>query len=184
MTNDAEDETLSPIEQVACAIHAQLPGVSWTFGKAGDAEHGERRRYVWISQRSPAIPADQVGPRPEGDDWTPPAAGKSTNLIVSAWTLQDTVGVKIYAESPGAMWCMFVNLVAVAGQLLGPNFVLVSYTRGEEQPDGQTQRNQVALAVFSVRIPIPQEVQQLLPVGGYQDVCGWLEDDGTVTPQS
>jgi hypothetical protein len=174
---DPEDR--AHIETIACEVHKKLPDVPWTFGLQASREHGALRRYAWIWVESPAEKAKQAGPRPVVTFTEhAPRPGLSAT---STYTLAETVNVKVYGETYGAMARLARNFIAAAVNTCGPAFRLRSVLWAEE--DGATQRNQLAVIRCAFLIPVVDEVFKLRAIGAYTDVCGTLQDDGTLKPQ-
>jgi hypothetical protein len=165
-----------PTEAFTLSVHEHLraPAVEHGFGQADLFKHNGNRRVVWVPMGGSVEPARRSGGRDDGNG----------NRVTYCALLRPVVAAHIYApdyaSSEELMFAVIAAALATDGEVKFLGFDTVSQ---EVENAGESRRTQHMRLRMSIPIDVPEEIAPLRAITAVTDICGWLNDDGTVTPQ-
>ncbi len=169
----------SRLSEQAARVHLEIDStILQRDDIAGLQQHDVARRIVWLTPGGEISPASQAGGRPA-------TGGANGTRKVSTHLREEDVQAHIFGENRAATEAILDQVIAACSNVWGPSVRLQRYTWvSEERPNsGLTLRTNKVVLFLQLRMPVVVESKELGTFDTVTDVCGTLNDDGTVTPQ-
>lgn len=154
------------LQKFVSEVEAQLNDstVLFRIGKEDEGQHGKRRRVHWYREGGTIEAPSQAGGRLNGD--TDEATGSREP---TAWERYERVTCGIFAESPATADTLLDNMI-VAIDHTAPNGSVV-WERYEWTENEIAQRVPLVRLVFSLKLPVVDEVKALTELTGEELTC-------------
>ena len=165
----------SRLEEITEQIHTTLAAASVKrlFGPVHLAHHEQAKRVVWVRERSPIEDPRQAGGKEVS----------GTRIRVCRLRIE-AVAAHVYAETDEAL-CDLIDVLIAAIDLTVPSARMsgIDWVSHQDHEAGETRRTDKAILHCAFRLPVADEIRELLEVTGIDHECGTLLPNGTVNPQ-
>lgn len=165
----------------ASEVHAYLVTKGVTITQRDEIEalqqHDKLARIVWITPGGTV-----VAPRRGGAEQ--PTSG-AANRNRSCRTRDERVQAHIFARDRAEAETLLDAVIAAIHEL-APDSEFGDYGYPQEADrakSGQTLRAHECVLLFKLRLPVSAEIAPLVTITAVEDVCGYIQPDGSIVPQ-
>ena len=165
----------------AAEVHAYLAAQGVTVTQRDEIEalqqHDKLSRIVWLTAGGSVDSARQAG-------GAPPTSG-AANRNRACRTRAERCEAHIFAADREEAEVLLDAVIAAIHELnADTEFGAYVYPQEEDRAkSGRVLRAHEVVLVFTLRLPVSAEIAPLVTITGASDICGTIQDDGTVRPQ-
>lgn len=166
------------LAELADRVHEELadPTVAKRDDVAALQQHDVLRRVVWLTEGGQIDATRQAGGALPDD---------GTQVRITACRIRgEEVQAHLYAEDRATTEQLLDNTIAAVCLALGPSATLQRYRwlTEERAESGRTRRSVKCILYLTMRLPVPELIEPLLPLPPAEVVCGLIDADGDFVP--